>query len=71
MAEKLIPGIPHATRISILQQTDGESQTVGIKEPEPDQSVLESVLNSDKSRNELVHMVNGKRAIDASVGRND
>ncbi|WVN89620.1 uncharacterized protein L203_104849 [Cryptococcus depauperatus CBS 7841] len=51
IADKLIPGIPHATRIAILQQTDGGYDTDGLK---PDQGVLESVLSSDETRNEVV-----------------
>ena len=53
MAEKLIPGIPHATRIAILQQTDedGSGGFVGLK---LEKTVLDSVLSSDESRNEAM-----------------
>lgn len=54
MAEKLIPGIPHATRIAILQQTDGEDGSGGFVGMKLDKTVLESVLSSDESRNEAV-----------------
>lgn len=60
MAEKLIPGIPHATRIAILQQTDDQDEsgsTYGLK---LDKSVLESVLGSDEARNEASRLVDCK-----------
>jgi hypothetical protein len=56
MAEKLIPGIPHATRIAILQQTDDQDKsgsTYGLK---LEKSVLESVLGSDEARNEAARL---------------
>ncbi|KAJ6031720.1 hypothetical protein N7540_002452 [Penicillium herquei] len=56
MAEKLIPGIPHPTRIAILQQTDDQDDsgsTYGLK---LEKTVLESVLTSDESRNEAVRL---------------
>ncbi|KAJ5925879.1 hypothetical protein N7454_007389, partial [Penicillium verhagenii] len=56
MAEKLIPGIPHPTRIAILQQTDDQDEsgsTYGLK---LDKSVLESVLGSDEARNEAARL---------------
>ncbi|KAJ6111163.1 hypothetical protein N7486_003398 [Penicillium sp. IBT 16267x] len=56
MAEKLIPGIPHATRVAILQQTDDQDEsgsTYGLK---LDKSVLESVLGSDEARNEAARL---------------
>ena len=55
MAEKLIPGIPHATRIAILQQTDEQEESYGAVLNQ-DKTVLESVLSSDESRNEAVRM---------------
>jgi hypothetical protein len=55
MAEKLIPGIPHATRIAILQQTEEQDETFGAA-LNKDKTVLESVLSSDESRNETVRM---------------
>ncbi|KAJ5099974.1 hypothetical protein N7532_006975 [Penicillium argentinense] len=45
MAEKLIPGIPHATRITILQQTDGEYTAGGTDGLSMDKGVLESIRN--------------------------
>lgn len=60
MAEKLIPGIPHATRIAILQQTDEESSLGGNASLKLGKTVLESVLSSDEARNETVRLVNGK-----------
>jgi hypothetical protein len=56
MAEKLIPGIPHATRMAILQQTDDQDNDLGTAQSQ-DKTVLESVLNSDETRNEAVRMV--------------
>ncbi|KAJ5704203.1 hypothetical protein N7493_011341 [Penicillium malachiteum] len=57
MAEKLIPGIPHPTRIAILQQTDDQDEsgsTYGLK---LEKTALESVLSSDETRNEAVRLV--------------
>lgn len=54
MAEKLIPGIPHATRMAILQQTDGEDGSSGFVGMKSEKTVLESVLSSDESRNEAI-----------------
>ena len=53
MAEKVIPGIPHATRIAILQQTEQDEKGIsaGLSQ---DRTVLEHVLSSDESRNEAV-----------------
>ncbi|KAJ5712035.1 hypothetical protein N7488_006191 [Penicillium malachiteum] len=56
MAEKLIPGIPHPTRIAILKQTDDQDEswsTYGLK---LEKTVLESVLSSDETRNEAVRL---------------
>ncbi|EYE98878.1 ABC-F family ATP-binding cassette domain-containing protein [Aspergillus ruber CBS 135680] len=55
MADKLVPGIPHATRIAILQQTDAD--TNGNLNPgsgEQRATVLERVMGSDTSRNEVI-----------------
>lgn len=56
MAEKLIPGIPHATRMAILQQTDQQDDVTFGEDPNQDKTVLEAVLSSDESRNEAVRM---------------
>ncbi|KAJ5642388.1 hypothetical protein N7490_006388 [Penicillium lividum] len=56
MAEKLIPGIPHATRIAILQQTDDQDESGSTYGLRLDKSVLESVLGSDEVRNEAVRL---------------
>lgn len=63
MAEKLIPGIPHATRIAILQQTNEDNGPHGDASVETDKSVLESVLGSDEARNETVQMADCEHAI--------
>lgn len=55
MAEKLIPGIPHVTRIAILQQTDGEYTAGGTDGLSLEKGVLESVLSSDEARNQATH----------------
>lgn len=52
MAEKLIPGITHPTRISILQQIDGEYTAGGTDGLSLEKGVLESVLSSDEARNQ-------------------
>ncbi|KAH1316873.1 hypothetical protein KXX16_006633 [Aspergillus fumigatus] len=59
MADKLVPGIPHPTRIAILQQTETEDEE-RIAQPEcedrdrRDLPVLEYVMSSDRFRNEVV-----------------
>lgn len=60
MAEKLIPGIPHATRIAILQQTDDDNDLSGNASLKLEKTVLESVLGSDEARNEAVRLADGK-----------
>lgn len=58
MADKLIPGIPHPTRIAILQQTEDEKTDVG---PETGHiTVLEQVMGSDKSRTEVIQRMRCK-----------
>ncbi|TQB77106.1 hypothetical protein MPDQ_005592 [Monascus purpureus] len=64
MAEKLIPGIPHASRIAILQQTDVESRDDGVEDARTGASgsegnnkgrtVLEYAMGSDKSAKDIV-----------------
>ncbi|CAI7658841.1 unnamed protein product [Penicillium palitans] len=56
MAEKLIPGIPHATRMAILQQTDEQDNKTFGEDSNQDKTVLEAVLSSDETRNEAVRM---------------
>jgi hypothetical protein len=70
VAEKLIPGIPIPTRISILQQTatDGSTEselaspdaTATVPGPERQFSVLEDVINRATSRNEIQYEIDGK-----------
>ncbi|KAL3481929.1 P-loop containing nucleoside triphosphate hydrolase protein [Aspergillus californicus] len=66
VADKLVPGIPHLTRIAILQQTDAEaqegqeffrdeSQKQGDFERK---SALEYVMSSDHHRNEVIQKMN-------------
>ncbi|KAJ5226429.1 hypothetical protein N7468_007654 [Penicillium chermesinum] len=56
MAEKLIPGIPHATRVAILQQTQDDSEgSYGLS---LEKTVLDAVLSSDTTRNEMVKTAN-------------
>jgi hypothetical protein len=56
MAEKLIPGIPHATRMALLQQTDEQKDKPFGGELNQDKTVLEAVLSSDETRNETARM---------------
>ncbi|KAF3016639.1 hypothetical protein E8E15_005091 [Penicillium rubens] len=56
MAEKLIPGIPHSTRMAILQQTDEHDDKPFGEDPNRDKTALEAVLSSDETRNEAVRM---------------
>ncbi|KAJ0425832.1 P-loop containing nucleoside triphosphate hydrolase protein [Aspergillus carlsbadensis] len=66
MADKLVPGIPHLTRIAILQQTDTEAQegleTFGDErhKQREDESkpVLEYAISSDHHRNEVIGKMN-------------
>ncbi|KAE8366315.1 P-loop containing nucleoside triphosphate hydrolase protein [Aspergillus caelatus] len=63
MADKLVPGIPHSTRIAILQQTETASEDdlkdFAAEEAEnKNKTVLQYVLSSDHSRNELVQKMN-------------
>lgn len=60
MAEKLIPGIPHATRIAILQQTDDDIGPGGNASLKLEKTVLESVLGSDEARNEAFRLADGQ-----------
>lgn len=60
MAEKLIPGIPHATRIAILQQTDDDNDSGGTASFTLEKTVLESVLSRDEARNEAIRMADCK-----------
>lgn len=59
MAEKLIPGIPHSTRIAILQQSDGDSNEdcFGNLERNENKTVLEYVMSGDGSRNDMLRKV--------------
>jgi hypothetical protein len=68
MADKLVPGIPHLTRIAILQQTDAEAQK-GLhafsderQKHRHDESkpVLEYAISSDHHRNEVIGKMNCK-----------
>lgn len=70
IAEKLIPGIPVQTRISILQQTDADLKKVHDVEGSEENansweergsklSILEDVIDRATSRNEIQHEING------------
>ncbi|KAL4909924.1 hypothetical protein BDW74DRAFT_45813 [Aspergillus multicolor] len=66
VADKLVPGIPQATRIAILQQTDMD--THGGHDPfdadskgwddRENKSVLDFVMSSDRHRNEVTRKMN-------------
>jgi ABC-type glutathione transport system ATPase component len=65
MADKLVPGIPHPTRIAILQQTETEDEErifecEGEDRDRRDLPVLEYVMRSDRFRNEVVRKMDGK-----------
>lgn len=69
MAEKLIPGIPHATRITLLQQTDVEGQDDGLEDAHSggtvaggntDKTVLEYAMTSDSLTNDIIQKANCK-----------
>ncbi|OOQ82838.1 putative ABC transporter [Penicillium brasilianum] len=55
MADKLIPGIPHVTRIAILQQTGVDDESGGYGRLRLDKTVLDAVLSSDETRNEVMY----------------
>ncbi|KAL3467538.1 P-loop containing nucleoside triphosphate hydrolase protein [Aspergillus heterothallicus] len=66
MADKLVPGIPHLTRIAILQQTDAEAQE---RQPafgnerqkqrdDESKPVLEYAISSDHHRNQVIGKMN-------------
>ncbi|THV54108.1 hypothetical protein BGAL_0034g00290 [Botrytis galanthina] len=64
IAEKLIPGIPVQTRISILQQTDADSKNAGDEGGSESEenggsklSVLAEVIDRATSRSEIQHEV--------------
>ncbi|PWY89991.1 P-loop containing nucleoside triphosphate hydrolase protein [Aspergillus heteromorphus CBS 117.55] len=61
MADKLIPGIPHATRIAILQQTESSldacDNNTNNDSGGRNKAVLEYVLNTDRYKNEVVHKI--------------
>jgi hypothetical protein len=66
VAQKLIPGIPIQTRISILQQTDADEApdaAKGIEKlsitPGSGMSVLEQVIDRATSRNEIQSEIDG------------
>ncbi|PKY00201.1 ABC transporter [Aspergillus campestris IBT 28561] len=55
MAEKIVPGIPHSTRIAILQQTDAnEDESNDLWTGDRQMTVLERVMSGDSSRNEVI-----------------
>lgn len=58
MADKIIPGIPYNTRISILQQTNSLNEGENHTEGDQDGTVLAFVLNSDQVRNRTVQKAN-------------
>ena len=67
MAEKLIPGIPHATRIAILQQTDTDAkagedgrEAFDLIDGNQNITVLQKVMGSDTSRNEVIQKMECK-----------
>lgn len=68
MAEKLIPGIPYATRIAILQQTDSEideladsvrASTASDAAGGRGRTVLQQVMASDDLRNDVTRKIDG------------
>lgn len=69
MAEKLIPGITHATRISILQQIDGEYTAGGTDGLSLEKGVLQSVLSSDETRNEAVRIADCRPHLPVTASR--
>jgi len=70
IAEKLIPGIPIQTRISILQQTSNDGSEEGevtnslqnIKLEGNQMSVLEAVIDRATSRSEIQREIDSERS---------
>ncbi|KAL4915489.1 P-loop containing nucleoside triphosphate hydrolase protein [Aspergillus aurantiobrunneus] len=65
IADKLVPGIPHSTRIAILQQTDAETQegngpfnAGSQRQEEGEKTVLDYVMGSDHHRNDITKRMN-------------
>lgn len=77
LADKLVPGIAPATRISILQQTTFQEQEqllpdisdLRVDEPsqKSEQSALQYVIESDSSRNDYLREVAGMALTTASI----
>jgi hypothetical protein len=76
LADKLVPGIAPATRISILQQTTFQEQQLlpdisDLRVDEPsqksEQSALQYVIESDSSRNDYLREVAGMALTTASI----
>jgi hypothetical protein len=67
VAQKLIPGIPIPTRISILQQTDADKAAAGEGSVSSSSvstaklSVLEQVIDNATSRNEIQREIDGMK----------
>ncbi|EPE02328.1 abc transporter [Ophiostoma piceae UAMH 11346] len=53
IAEKLIPGIPEAARISILQQTNDDSDATQVADARVRRTLLEQVIERATARDEL------------------
>ena len=65
IAEKLIPGIPISTRISLLQQTSQDVDDESIKGTDANphlskKPVLQYIVESDAVRNKVLDEVNSK-----------
>jgi hypothetical protein len=65
IADRLIPGIPENTRISILQQTDegeatADSAVNSEKGSASGRSVLEEVIDGATAKSELEQEINGQ-----------
>lgn len=71
VAEKLIPGIPIKTRISILQQTSSTEQSHdggSVSSDVPRKlSVLETVVDRATSRNEIQNEIDGLHTPSISI----
>jgi hypothetical protein len=70
VAQKLIPGVPIPTRISILQQTDADKAAAGevptkntSTSASPKLSVLEQVIDNATSRNEIQQEIDGMNSL--------
>jgi hypothetical protein len=74
IADKLIPGIPEQTRVSILQQTNiSDANTDDLPPANPSKgsggpTVLEDVVDKATAKSDLEQEINGTRSVNMKCG---